>query len=66
MQVQAYVSADSTIHADAVTAGKGGKVVVWGNESTKAHGTITARGGRETGDGGIVETSAHALDVYGY
>lgn len=60
-----YMSADSVINADAITNGNGGTVVLWGNDSTRAKGTITARGGALGGDGGLIETSAHFLDVSG-
>jgi len=40
-----YMSTDSTITADAITNGKGGKVILWSDESTRAYGSITARGG---------------------
>jgi len=52
-----YVGPDVTLRADALTAGKGGKVVVWADDSTRASGTISARGGPSGGDGGLVETS---------
>lgn len=52
-----YMSRDASISADAITHGKGGKVIVWGNDSTRAHGSITARGGAQGGDGGLIETS---------
>jgi filamentous hemagglutinin family protein len=60
-----YMSAGSTINADALTNGSGGTVVLWANESTRAKGSISARGGVQGGDGGLVETSAHWLDVTG-
>ncbi|MBI3938634.1 MAG: filamentous hemagglutinin N-terminal domain-containing protein, partial [Betaproteobacteria bacterium] len=52
-----YVSADSTINANAIESGNGGKVVVWANEWTKYFGTIAAKGGAQSGDGGFVEVS---------
>jgi filamentous hemagglutinin family protein len=58
-----YMSADSTIAADAITNGNGGTVVVWSNDSTRAYGGITARGGAQGGNGGLIETSGHWLDV---
>lgn len=58
-----YMSADSTITADAVTTGNGGKVILWSDESTRAYGSIAARGGAQGGDGGLIETSGHWLDV---
>lgn len=60
-----YMSADSTITADAITNGSGGKVVLWSNDSTRAYGSIAARGGANSGDGGLIETSGHWLDVAG-
>ncbi|MFN8924991.1 MAG: filamentous hemagglutinin N-terminal domain-containing protein, partial [Rhodospirillales bacterium] len=61
-----YLDVDSVIRADATGRGDGGKVVVWADGATRAHGTISARGGREGGDGGFAETSGKAhLDVHG-
>jgi filamentous hemagglutinin family protein len=60
-----YMSADSTINADAISNGNGGKVVLWSNDSTRAYGSLSARGGSQSGDGGTIETSGHALDVAG-
>jgi filamentous hemagglutinin family protein len=60
-----YMSADSTITADAIMNGNGGTVVVWSDESTRAYGSITARGGALGGNGGLIETSGHWLDVAG-
>lgn len=60
-----YMSADSAINADAITNGSGGNVVLWANDSTRAYGSITARGGMQGGDGGLIETSGHWLDVAG-
>ena len=60
-----YMSADSAISADAIANGSGGKVVLWSNDSTRAYGNITARGGAQGGDGGLIETSGHNLDVAG-
>ncbi len=52
-----FLGADSAIHADAITTGDGGRVIVWADQATRAHGVITARGGRDSGNGGFVETS---------
>jgi filamentous hemagglutinin family protein len=57
------VVAGATINADAITTGDGGMVVVWSDGTTTFAGTITARGGSESGDGGSVETSGKTLDV---
>lgn len=52
-----YFGRDATIAADAVTGGDGGKVVVWSNDATRAYGSISARGGAQSGNGGFVEVS---------
>lgn len=60
-----FMSADSTIRADARVQGQGGQVVLWADGSTRAHGSISARAGVQGGDGGKVETSGRWLDVSG-
>ncbi|WP_394243757.1 filamentous hemagglutinin N-terminal domain-containing protein [Halopseudomonas laoshanensis] len=62
---RAFIGRDALISADALDSGDGGTVVVWSDEATRAHGRITARGGASGGDGGLVETSGHYLDVAG-
>ena len=53
------------IHADAINSangGNGGKIAVWSEDNTSISGTMTARGGINSGDGGFVETSGkHVL-----
>ncbi|MEK7217053.1 MAG: hypothetical protein AAB289_15825, partial [Chloroflexota bacterium] len=61
-----YMDRDATISADAITLGAGGKVIVWSDGFTSAHGTIWARGGARGGNGGLIETSGHhILDATG-
>ena len=61
-----YFGPQASIKADATTNGDGGKVIVWADDTTRAHGAISARGGRQSGNGGFVETSGHQfLDVAG-
>ncbi len=60
-----YMSADAKITADAISRGNGGTVVLWADGSTRASGSISARGGAQGGDGGLIETSGHFLDVAG-
>lgn len=48
---------NSMIYADAITGGKGGKVILWADDTTLFDGKIYARGGSFCGDGGFVETS---------
>ncbi len=52
-----YVSPDSTIQADALQQGNGGRVIVWADTTTHFHGSITARGGSQGGNGGLAEVS---------
>ena len=61
------IDAATTIRADATQTGRGGNVVVWSDQLTSFAGTITARGGREGGDGGNAEVSGKAvLDYRGF
>lgn len=60
-----YLGAQTRIKADAIHNGDGGKIIVWGNDSTQAYGSLSAKGGANGGNGGFVETSAHVLDVSG-
>ena len=55
--VRTFVSADSTVNADAISNGNGGRVIVWADETTRFNGNITARGGLFSGNGGFVEVS---------
>lgn len=52
------IAPEVNILADAYSEGDGGKVVVWSDKGTKAHGaTISAKGGAIKGDGGDIEVS---------
>jgi filamentous hemagglutinin family protein len=52
-----YFGADASIRADARGKGDGGQVIVWADDTARAYGSISARGGEAGGDGGFVETS---------
>ncbi|MBD2772789.1 filamentous hemagglutinin N-terminal domain-containing protein [Iningainema tapete] len=61
-----YISPSATINADALTTGNGGQIIVWGTESTRAYGSLSATGGIKAGNGGLIETSGgNFLDVAG-
>ncbi len=60
-----YIGQDTIIKADAKTTGDGGKVIVWSDNSTRAYGDISAKGGSSSGNGGFIETSGHWLDTAG-
>ena len=62
---QVLVGKDASVAADAIDSGNGGKVIAWGDESAQVHGSISARGGMQGGNGGFVETSGHYLAVDG-
>ncbi|HEY9608671.1 CHAT domain-containing protein [Allocoleopsis sp.] len=54
---QTLVSHDSVIAADALNSGDGGRVIVFATDTASIHGTLTARGGSFSGNGGLIETS---------
>jgi filamentous hemagglutinin family protein len=51
------VSLDSAINADALLNGDGGRVIVWSDKTTHFLGHISARGGSNSGHGGLAEVS---------
>jgi len=63
--VETLVEAGATIKADATASGNGGTIVAWSDGSTRVYGSLSARGGAESGDGGNIETSGHYLDMQG-
>jgi filamentous hemagglutinin family protein len=52
-----FVDDGSTLRADAISSGNGGKVIVWSDEATSFLGSLSARGGAAGGDGGFAEIS---------
>jgi filamentous hemagglutinin family protein len=60
----ASVAAGASVRADATVDGNGGKVVLWSDGATRAYGSVSARGAG-SGNGGLVETSGHVLDLNG-
>ncbi|MCC6210081.1 MAG: filamentous hemagglutinin N-terminal domain-containing protein, partial [Burkholderiales bacterium] len=62
--VRTYVGPDAAIRADAIERGNGGKVVVWSDDVTRFYGSISARGGAKSGDGGFAEVSGKGDLVY--
>jgi filamentous hemagglutinin family protein len=53
-----FVSSDSVINTDALLNGNGGRVILWADKVTGFLGSISARGGTHSGDGGFVEVSS--------
>ena len=60
-----FFGAGATLKADATEVGDGGTVIVWADDTTRAYGNISARGGANGGNGGFVETSGHHLETHG-
>ena len=56
--LRTYVGPETTVRADATQAGDGGKLVVWSEDASQVYGALSARGGPQGGDGGLVETSS--------
>ncbi|MEW6493303.1 MAG: CHAT domain-containing protein [Cyanobacteriota bacterium] len=60
------VSGDTSINADALSTGNGGRVIVWSDHTTRFSGKISARGGLNGGNGGFAEVSGKQfLDFQG-
>lgn len=60
-----WVAKDVEIVAHGGTGGDGGKVILWGDESTAFYGKIDIRGGEHSGNGGLAEVSAKQLQYVG-
>ena len=56
------VASGAQIDVSAVERGDGGHIVIWGDQARVA-GALTARGGSTSGNGGLIETSGHVIDV---
>lgn len=54
---QTWIAPEAKISANALTAGDGGRVIVWSDGGTEFAGTILAQGGPENGNGGFTEVS---------
>ena len=52
------IDVGASIRADGALTGHGGRVVAWGQKGIVAHGAISAKGGREAGNGGCVYISS--------
>lgn len=60
------VGSDVLIKANAAETGNGGKVIIWSDNNTNFHGSISAQGGADGGNGGFIETSGkNYLNVSG-
>ncbi|MFJ3313895.1 YDG domain-containing protein [Herbaspirillum huttiense] len=57
------VATGSSIDASAISNGNGGRVALWSDGTTRFDGSIAARGGAWSGNGGAVETSGVKLKI---
>ncbi|HIB1592530.1 TPA: filamentous hemagglutinin N-terminal domain-containing protein, partial [Salmonella enterica subsp. enterica serovar Muenchen] len=56
----------ATVDVSATESGNGGTAVLWSDDYTNFRGSVLARGGAQSGDGGRVETSSHRnLQAFG-
>ncbi|MFA5250429.1 MAG: filamentous hemagglutinin N-terminal domain-containing protein [Parachlamydiales bacterium] len=53
-----FMDAGSTVNADSLINGHGGKVIFWANQGLDMRGRATACGGELGGDGGFIEVSS--------
>jgi filamentous hemagglutinin family protein len=60
-----WMSPTASLHADALVNGDGGNVVAYSETASRIYGTLSAKGGPQGGNGGLIETSGHALDTTG-
>jgi hypothetical protein len=52
-----FINPFTTIRADALASGNGGRVIVWSDVKTEFYGTISAQGGPAADNGGFIEVS---------
>ena len=58
-----YISEATSIQADAIRDGDGGRIIIYATDSAKVFGNISATGGALGGDGGFLETSAGVVNL---
>lgn len=52
-----YVDSEAYILNDAIESGDGGRTIFWSDDTTNFNGVVQARGGKNGGNGGFLETS---------
>jgi hypothetical protein len=58
------VTGSTTVRADALGTGDGGRVVVWSDQETHFDSSLSARGGPASGAGGFIEVSSKGTLTY--
>ena len=59
------VTETASLQANAIADGDGGKVIAWADDHTRFDGHAEARGGANSGDGGLIETSGKQTLIVG-
>ena len=62
---EVFIEQQAQLLANATDVGNGGHIVTWGTDYNSTQATVEAKGGPNDGNGGLVETSGHVLDVNG-
>jgi len=60
-----WMSPAARVSADALGVGDGGNIVMDGTQAARIYGTLSAKGGPQGGNGGLIETSGGYLDTHG-
>ncbi len=60
-----FVNFSSTLKADARKTGNGGNIVLWSDNTTQFFGSLFARGGINSGNGGLLEVSGKDRVAFG-
>ncbi|NER97309.1 MAG: filamentous hemagglutinin N-terminal domain-containing protein, partial [Symploca sp. SIO1B1] len=63
--LKTFVNHATTLQADGLQDGEGGRVIVWAEQETDFYGNLTARGGELGGNGGLLEVSGKGSLVFG-
>lgn len=58
------VEGGALVNVDALEQGNGGRAIFWADNQTRFAGTVSARGGAQGGDGGLVEVSGKKYLVF--
>jgi len=51
------ISDQAIVRANAIDTGNGGEIFIWSEEGTISHGSLSAKGGMKSGNGGFIEVS---------
>lgn len=60
-----YANAAANFRASARRSGNGGNILLWSDDATTVSGNLEARGGAQSGDGGMIEVSGKESTRFG-